>query len=316
MSQPQNAAAVMMIRPVRFQSNEQTAASNEFQNLDIGLSPEETQRRAEAEFEGLAKTLTEAGVKVVIFDDTPEPHTPDAIFANNWVSFHASGYVLMYPKMAENRRAERRTDLIEALANEHGFQVKEIIDLSPHEDHGRYLEGTGSVVLDRVNRIAYACLSARTHPMPVEEFGRRVDYRTFTFEAFGPAGTPVYHTNVMMAIGERLAIVCADSVRDAQRRRELIESLEENGREVVAISMEQLTQFAGNMLELESIEGEKLMVMSARAEACLTAEQKEALSRHTRIVSSPIDTIEDSSGGSVRCMLAEIHLPHPDIPRR
>ncbi len=306
----------MMIRPVRFQSNKQTAASNEFQHLDVGMSAEETQRRAAAEFDALAATLTQAGVKVVVFEDTPEPHTPDAIFANNWVSFHASGYVLMYPKMAENRRAERRLDLIEALADDHGFQVREVIDLSPHEMHGRFLEGTGSVVLDRVNRIAYACLSARTHPQPVEEFGRRVDYRTFTFEAFGPAGTPVYHTNVMMAIGDRLAVVCTDAVRDQQRRRELIESLEDNGREVMPISMEQMAQFAGNMLELDSISGEKLMAMSARAEACLTADQKRLLSRYTRIVSSPIDTIEDCSGGSVRCMLAEIHLPHPDIPRR
>ena len=303
----------MMIRPIRFQSNEQTAASNEFQNLDTQLSAEDTQRRAGSEFEALADTLRQAGVKVCVFDDTPEPHKPDAIFANNWVSFHASGYVLLYPKMAENRRAERRMDLIEALVADHGFQVKRVIDLSPHELEDRFLEGTGSLVLDRVNRIAYACLSARTHSEPVEEFGRRADYRTFTFEAFGPAGTPVYHTNVMMAIGEKIAVVCADSVRDTQRRQELIESLEHNGREVLQISMEQMRQFAGNMLELESVAGEKLMVMSARAEACLTAEQKEILSRHARIVSSPIDTIEDCSGGSVRCMLAEIHLPHPDI---
>jgi hypothetical protein len=315
MSQPQDAAAVMMIRPIRFQANEQTAATNEFQHTDANLSAVDAQRQAVGEFEALAGTLAQAGVKVCVFDDTPDPHTPDAIFANNWVSFHASGVVLLYPKLAENRRAERRLDLIDSLANDHGFVVNEVIDLSPHELEDRFLEGTGSLVLDRANRIAYACLSARTHRTPVEEFGRRVDYRTFTFEAFGPAGTPVYHTNVMMAIGEKLAVLCAEAVRDPQRRQELIESLQRNGREVLLISMQQMMQYAGNMLELESVAGERLMVMSSRAEKCLTAEQKAILARHARIVSSPVDTIEDCSGGSVRCMLAEIHLPHPDISR-
>jgi hypothetical protein len=315
MTQPQDAAAVLMIRPVRFQANDQTMATNEFQHLDDRLSVAETQRRAAAEHEALVQVLRREGVKVCVFDDTPEPHKPDAIFPNNWVSFHASGTVLLYPKLAENRRAERRLDIIQSLAEDYGFQINQTIDLSPHELNGRFLEGTGSLVLDRVNRIAYACLSMRTHRTPVEEFGRLVDYRTFTFEAFGPTGQPVYHTNVMMAIGEGLAVLCAEAVRDEQRRRELIESLEGNGREVMLISMEQMMQYAGNVLQMRTAAGDKLLAMSARAERSLTAAQRATVARPARIVSSPVDTIEDCSGGSVRCMLAAIHLPHPDIVR-
>jgi hypothetical protein len=307
--EPQCASAVMMIRPVHFVSNPQTAVTNRFQNLTAAPPPEVAQARALREFEGLVAALSDAGVDVVVFDDTPEPHTPDAIFPNNWVSTHADGTVVLYPMQAENRRAERRLDVISNGLPGAGYSVREVIDLSPYEREGRFLEGTGSLILDRVSRIAYACLSPRTDPGLVAHFGRRLGYSAQTFSAASADGHAVYHTNVIMSVGERVAIFCADMVTERARADAVVRSLRDTGHEVVLIDREQVNRFAGNVLELRTAAGERVLAMSLQAEQALTEAQRGTIERHARIVSAPIENIELCAGGSVRCMLAEVHLP-------
>ncbi len=298
-----------MIRPVRFQTNPLTAESNAFQREEP-LVPEDTsQARALAEFEGLRTALEEAGVTVYAFDDTPDPHTPDSVFPNNWVSFHADGTVVVYPMEAPNRRPERRRDLIEALATEHGFRVNRIVDLGRYEASGRFLEGTGSLVLDRRRRTAYACLSSRTHLEPLADFARQLDYDVLTFEAVDAAGRPIYHTNVMMWAGEELAAVCLESLPRADQRDALLGRLSADGRRVLELGLEQVLAFAGNMLELRGRGGERLIVMSEQARRSLDTQQLDTIRSYARIVSAPLDHIEASAGGSARCMLAAIHLP-------
>ena len=304
----QLASAVLMIKPVRFQSNPHTAESNKFQGKNAS-SPEQQQRDAAAEFDGLRAALEAAGVEVVGFDDTTEPHTPDAIFPNNWVSFHADGSVVLYPMEAPNRRTERRDDIIDALADQYGFQVARIVDLSGHENAGHYLEGTGSLVLDRMNRIAYACLSSRTHLDALGDFAQRLDYEVIAFDAVDDAGDPIYHTNVLMNVGEALAVICAEAISRDEQRAAVIDSLESTGHEVIQLTYEQMNAFAGNMLELRSADGERVIAMSAQALDSLDNEQLAKIEANARIVSAPIEKIESSAGGSVRCMLAEIHLP-------
>ncbi|HEX2140443.1 MAG TPA: arginine deiminase-related protein [Woeseiaceae bacterium] len=304
----QLATAVLMVRPARFESNPQTAESNRFQgNLDA--SPAEQQAAALREFESLRTALETSGVRVLAFDDTPEPHTPDAIFPNNWVSFHADGRAVLYPMEAENRRSERRRDIVEALAEKHGFIVREIIDLTHHESNGHYLEGTGSMVLDRANRIAYACLSSRTHLDPLGDFAQRLDYDVVSFDAADPGGVPIYHTNVLMSIGEELAVICGEAIRREDQRSAVMENLERSGHRILLLSLAQLQAFAGNMLELRSSSGRRVVAMSQRARDALTDSQLDLLQSNGDIVSVPIGAIEQSAGGSVRCMLAEIHLP-------
>lgn len=297
-----------MIRPVRFQSNPHTAASNRFQGRNPD-SPEQQQRAAAREFDGLKKALESAGIRVLEFNDTDEPHTPDAIFPNNWVSFHADGTVVLYPMEAPNRRTERRPDIVDAMASKHGFQVREIIDLSHHEGNGHYLEGTGSLVLDRVNRIAYACLSSRTHLDALGDFAQRMDYEVVAFEAVDQHGALIYHTNVLMNVGETIAVICDEAIPDAGQRAAVLKSLADTGHEVVSLSYEQMNAFAGNMLELRSASGERVLAMSAQAKNSLTRAQLDTLEAHAKIVAAAIDDIESSAGGSVRCMLAEVHLP-------
>jgi hypothetical protein len=307
-AESQLASSVLMIRPKRFQSNPQTAESNAFQT-EPDASPAEQQQAALAEFEGLASTLRDAGIDVLVFDDTAEPHTPDSVFPNNWVSFHADGTVVLYPMEAENRRGERRLDIIERLDAELGFQVREVVDLSPHEADGQFLEGTGSMVLDRVNRIAYACLSSRTHLDVLGDFAQRMDYEVVAFDAVDRDGVPIYHTNVLMNVGEQLAVVCAEAISRDEQRAAVLERLGSTGHEVLLIDFDQLEAFAGNMLELRGADGARLVAMSKRAWDSLDAEQKASFEANGRIAVAGIDDIEDSAGGSVRCMLAEIHLP-------
>jgi hypothetical protein len=306
--EPQLASAVLMIRPVRFQSNPKTAESNKFQGK-TSATPDEQQAAAAREFEGIAAELSRHGINVICFDDTPEPHTPDAIFPNNWVSFHADGTVVLYPMLAENRRTERRPDVIDALADKHGFDVRQIIDLSGHESSGHFLEGTGSMVLDRAHRIAYACLSQRTHLDPLGDFAQRMDYEILAFDAVDRDGAAIYHTNVLMNVGETLAVICDEAIPDAGQRDAVMKSLAVTGHEVLPLTMRQLEAFAGNMLELKTPARERLIAMSEQARKSLTGAQLKTIQMHSRIVSSPIDNIEKSAGGSVRCMLAEIHLP-------
>lgn len=304
----QLANAVLMIRPVRFMSNPKTAASNKFQGK-TDASPDEQQAAAKRQFEDIAARLSQQGIRVVIFDDTPEPHTPDAIFPNNWVSFHADGTVVLYPMMAVNRRTERRADIIDALSEQHGFDVRRVIDLSHHEANGHFLEGTGSMVLDRVNRIAYACLSPRTHLDVLGDFAQRMDYEVVAFDAVDRDGAAIYHTNVLMNVGETLAVICDEAIPGTDQRSAVLKSLESTGHEVVTLTMQQLEAFAGNMLEVRNAEGESLIAMSEQAQRSLSEDQVARIESHARIVSAPIDDIEKSAGGSVRCMLAEIHLP-------
>ena len=306
-NEPQIASSVLMIRPARFESNPMTAASNVFQGQN-DASPDQQQALALAEFDVLALTLRDSGIHVVVVQDTTEPRTPDAIFPNNWVSFHGDGRVVLYPMEAENRRTERRRDIIEKLDNDNGFQVTEIVDLSAHEQTGHYLEGTGSMVLDRANHIAYACLSTRTQLGPLGDFAQRMDYEVVAFDAVDRNGVAIYHTNVLMNVGEAVAVVCAEAIVGSDQRDAVLTQLAETGHEIIDLSFDQLDAFAGNMLELRSEDGDRVVAMSSQAWDSLTSDQRETLQANGKIVHSPIEKIESSAGGSVRCMLAEIHL--------
>ena len=307
-SESQLATAVLMIRPVRFLSNPLTSESNRFQT-QTSASAEEQQAAALAEFDALAVALSAAGIDVYQYQDTPEPHTPDSIFPNNWVSFHADGRVVLYPMEAPNRRTERRSDIIESLEADKGFIVHEVLDLSAHEQDGKYLEGTGSIVLDRAHRVAYACLSSRTDLEALADFAQRLDYEVVAFDAVDRDGVPIYHTNVVMNVGEKLAVLCADAIPRAEQRAAVLERLEQTGHEVILLSFSQLEAFAGNMLELRTNSGDRLVAMSQQAWDSLTDTKRQKLQANGRILSVPINNIEKHSGGSVRCMLAEIHLP-------
>jgi len=304
----QIASSVLMIRPARFESNPYTAESNKFQGNNAS-SPAQQQRDAAREFDELVSALSAAGIRVIQIPDTVEPHTPDAVFPNNWVSFHADGTVVLYPMEAPNRRTERRRDVIDSLATTYGYQVSNIVDLSAHESVGEFLEGTGSLVLDRVNRIAYACLSSRTHLNVLGDFAQRMNYEVLAFDAEDSNGDAIYHTNVLMNIGEKLAVICADAIPRDEQRQAVLKSLSDSGHEVVTLSMAQMDAFAGNMLELKSGTGERITAMSQRARNALDNVQLEKIAANGQIVCAPIQNIESSAGGSVRCMLAEIHLP-------
>jgi hypothetical protein len=309
MIEEQSATDVLMIRPLQFAGNPQTAQSNRFQLTAPHLSAAQVQAAAASEFEGLAQALRAAGVNVHAFDDTPQPHTPDSIFPNNWVSFHADGTVVLYPMLAENRRQERRADLLEAISSQHGFRVARVLDLTQHETGGKFLEGTGSLVLDRTHRIAYACVSPRTDLDVLGDFAQQLDYDIVAFEAVDASGAAIYHTNVLMCVGARFAAICPDCIREGERGA-VLDALRSTGHQLVELSMAQLGAFAGNMLELRSARGGSVVAMSRTALDSLSAEQRATIERlGGPIVAAPISTIETLGGGSVRCMLAEVHLP-------
>lgn len=303
----QTTSHVLMIRPARFGFNELTAADNRFQQNDPALPPAEIQARAVREFDAFVAQLREASITVTVFDDTPEPHTPDAVFPNNWISFHASGRILLYPMYAANRRLERRHDIVVHFAEL--YPEPEKIDLSASEEEDLYLEGTGSMVLDRVNGIAYASVSPRTSPELVEEFCRLMEYRAVLFHGTDASGQPIYHTNVVMALGSEVAVVCLECIEAEAERLEVEKSLISTGHRVVEISRAQMAAFAGNMLELTDAEGNSRMVMSQRAYRSLSPEQLEQISAFARPLIVPLDVIETYGGGSVRCMLAEVFEP-------
>lgn len=307
-TESQLASSVMMIRPTRFASNPMTAVSNRFQGRSTA-SPDEQQLLAVEEFDGLVNVLRSSGIDVVVIDDTHEPHTPDSIFPNNWISLHADGRVVLYPMEAENRRTERRTDVIEKLDNELGFQVSEIVDLTGHERAAHFLEGTGSMVLDRSNRVAYASLSSRTQLDPLGDFAQRMDYDVVAFDAVDGEGVPIYHTNVLMNVGEKLAVICDAAIPREEQREAVLTRLRDTGHEIMNLTCAQLEAFAGNMLELRNADGERVIAMSQQAHESLSKEQLQLLEANGQVVTAPIDNIEMSAGGSVRCMLAEIHLP-------
>lgn len=301
---------VLMIRPVRFRKNEETAVNNYFQE-DIGLQHAEINRKAQAEFDGLVQELSEAGVAVIVVNDNPEANTPDSIFPNNWISFHADGTVVLYPMFAQNRRRERREDILELLENK-GFDIREVMDYTGAEEEGVFLEGTGSLLLDRENNIAYCALSDRAAEDLFIEFCEDFDMAPVLFTAWQSVNghrLPIYHTNVMMCVAERFAVICLSCIDDKKERKLVVDQLRRSGKEIIEISEAQMHQFAGNMLQVLGRNGERLLVMSQAARNALTSNQIKTIEKTSRIISSPLDTIETCGGGSARCMLAEVFLP-------
>jgi hypothetical protein len=307
----QCAEAVLLVRPASFGYNPETAATNKFQQQPADAAGEAAAARKE--LEGLAGALTGEGVRVCVAEDTVDPPKPDAVFPNNWVSFHEDGTVVLYPMQAENRRHERRGEVVDEVTERLGFKVSRLLNLTSHEKNGRYLEGTGSLVLDHIQRTAYACISPRTHAAVVQEWAKELGYEPIIFNAFDRAGVPVYHTNVLMCVGEKVAIIGTEAIVAADRGP-IVERLRATGREVVEFGYGEMERFAGNMLELgtwdEALGDYRVLVMSETARHALSADAFARLSACTdEVLAVPIPTIERLGGGSVRCMLAEVFLP-------
>ncbi|MEM7297810.1 MAG: arginine deiminase-related protein [Bacteroidota bacterium] len=301
---------IMMIRPVAFHMNEQTAVNNYYQQKDEGSSEDQTQAEAESQFDGFVEKLRAEGVTVTVFQDTKDPATPDSIFPNNWISFHEDGIIRLYPMYAENRRVERREDIINSLKD--SFEVADVLSFTNWESKSAYLEGTGSLLLDRQNKIAYAAISERTMPEVLEDFCEKTGYTKVAFKANQTVKgerLPIYHTNVMMCLGEQFGLVCLDSIDDESERQNLIDSLEKTGKEIIDISESQKEEFAGNMLQVVGKDEQRLVVMSSAAFHSLSEDQIQRLEAHGKILHSDIHTIEKLGGGSARCMMAEVFLP-------
>jgi len=293
-----------MIRPVDFKFNEQTAGNNKFQ---VASTESDVQAQALKEFDGFVDLLRKNDVDVTVIDDTLQPETPDSIFPNNWVSFHEDGSVYLYPMFSENRRLERRKEILDELKGK--FEVNHVSDLSFYEMQHAFLEGTGSMVLDRTNNIAYACLSVRTDEEVLNNFCMLTGYKAVAFQAVDHSNFPIYHTNVMMCIGDRFAVICLDSIRNQEERLAVTVSLSSTGKEIIEITLDQMNHFAGNMLQVSNKSNERLLIMSEQAYLSLREDQITLLEQYCRIVYAPLYTIEKNGGGSARCMLAEIHLP-------
>jgi hypothetical protein len=295
---------ILMIRPVDFKFNTQTADNNKFQQA---TAQQDVHDKAIAEFDGFVAMLRANGVEVTVIDDTLQPETPDSIFPNNWVSFHDDGEVILYPMFSENRRAERREDILTTLSNH--FQINKVTDLSTDEARDIFLEGTGSLVLDRDHKIAYACLSFRTNEIALAKFCEATGYTSVVFNAVDETDFPIYHTNVMMCIGDKFAVVCFETIKNDAEIENLMHSLKSTNKEIVAINFDQMNHFAGNMLQVKNAKGESLLVMSEQAYKTLNQEQITVLSKYAKLIYAPLYTIETNGGGSARCMLAEVHLP-------
>ncbi len=300
----QTTSHLLMIKPVRFDFNAETAVNNSFQQASGDKAVAE---KATHEFERFVTVLTNAGVDVTVVNDTTEPHTPDSVFPNNWISFHDDGSVFLYPMFAVNRRLERKPHVLEAIHNK--FQVTNTIDLTYYETQQLFLEGTGSMVLDRTHQIAYACLSPRTAPEILNDWASKSGYKIVSFVSVDNNNAPIYHTNVMMCVADSYAVICLDSIPDQSEREQVIQNLTVSGKEIINISFEQMTRFAGNMLQVENKEGQRYIVMSSQAFHSLTAEQISRIQTHNPVLHADIKTIETSGGGSARCMMAEIFLP-------
>lgn len=291
-----------MIQPVNFGYNAETAVNNVFQKP----TNDNVQQKALEEFNAFVNVLRNNKIDVTVVQDTVEPNTPDAIFPNNWISFHDSGEIYLYPMFADNRRKERKTTVLEAIKQK--FIVEQINDLTKYEEENLFLEGTGSMVLDRVNRIAYTCISSRTDKRVLNEFCNKANYRAVSFTANDDNGIAIYHTNVMMCVGNKFAVVCLASITNKSEREKVIRSLTETGKEIIDITTEQMHRFAGNMLQLVNEDGELLLVLSTQAYNALTKTQLTTLEKYNRLVHSSLNNIESAGGGSARCMMAEIFL--------
>lgn len=311
-TEPRSANAVLLVRPAAFGFNAEAARSNVFAHAS---ADPELERKALAEFDALARLLSDAGVEVVALDDTPDPPKPDAIFPNNWLTTHADGTMVTYPMANPSRRLEVRPDAARSLLESSGFDLRRTIDLTSHAAAGRFLEGTGSLVLDRRRRRAFANRSPRTDPDAVAEFDDILGYSTFVFDARDPGGRPIYHTNVLLSFGTRFAALCIDAVAP-QDREGLVAGIEESGRTIVELSFAQLRRFGCNLLELRSAAGDPLIALSAKAKSSLRTDQIRRLEAFGgELIDLPIPTIEAVGGGSVRCMIAEIHLPKREDAR-
>ena len=302
---------VLMIRPIQFRMNEQTSVNNYYQKTPENTLPEAVNIMAVKEFDALVRKLKKAGIHVIVVKDTKEFDTPDSIFPNNWISFHANGTIGLYPMFAENRRLERKESVLEAVEAQ-GFVVKNVVDYTAAEADNLFLEGTGSILLDRVNNKAYCAISDRADEELFIEFCEDFEYTPVVFSAYQTVNgkrEKIYHTNVMMCIGETFAVVCLASIDDKKERKSLINHLQEDGKKVIEISEDQVNQFAGNMLQLKGADAASYLVMSQSALNSLRPAQIKIIESHTTILSSPLDTIESCGGGSARCMMAEVFLP-------
>ncbi|MEO5684408.1 MAG: arginine deiminase-related protein [Chitinophagaceae bacterium] len=300
----QTTSHLLMIRPVNFGFNAETAVNNAFQvpGNDAGA-----QGKARHEFDAFVLLLQQNGVEITVINDSPDPHTPDSIFPNNWVSFHDDGTAVLYPMYAPNRRLERKPAVLDKIAEK--FVLSQTIDLSGNEKEDAFLEGTGSMVLDRQNKIAYACISPRTDYFVLTDFCEKMGYTACIFDAVDQNGHAIYHTNVMMCIADAYSVICMDSIAAAHEKEEVAGTIKKTGKEIIEITYNQMNHFAGNMLQVNSSGGEKLLLMSSQAYESLTKEQVEKLSSFNKILHSPLITIETNGGGSARCMMAEVHLP-------
>jgi len=305
---------LMMVRPACFGFDEETAATNAFQVRGAGGTSEEVAERARGEFDGLVARLRGAAVPVIVFDDTPDPVKPGAVFPNNWVSFHEDGTVVLYPMATPGRRAEVNLGWVEDLGRESGFRIERLIDWRAEAEHGRFLEGTGSLVLDRSQRLAYAAISPRTDLALARQFAQTLNFELIPFRAVDRDGTAIYHTNVLLSVGPTVAFVCFDAIPDRSERAQLRERLDDGVRIVVDLTWEQLCGFAGNVLEVRRATGLPVLVMSSCAHSVISDAVLESLASRVEIVTSPIPCIERLGGGSARCMVAAIHLPRTADP--
>ena len=306
----QVANSILMIRPVAFRMNEQTIVNNHFQKELREMLPSAVNAKAQQEFDAFVEKLRAVGVNVVVVDDLLETDTPDSIFPNNWVSFHENGDVVLYPMFAENRRAERREDVLDILEQK-GFVIENIVDFTSAEEENMFLEGTGSMILDRANAKAYCALSPRANEELFIEFCEDFDCAPVIFEAYHTVDGKkelVYHTNVMMSIGEHFAVICADMIEDKKERKMVLDNLRADGKEIILINEKQVNQFAGNLLEVSSADDKRFIVMSNAALESLNANQKKQLEKYGTIINADLQTIETCGGGSARCMMAEIFL--------
>ena len=299
----QTTSHLLMIKPINFGFNEETAVNNAFQ---VQGHSNNAQEKAEKEFDYFVNTLLHNKIDVNVIQDTAEPYTPDSIFPNNWISFHKGNKICLYPMFAPNRRKERKPHIIEKIKEK--FVIEKTIDLTFYEEQNIFLEGTGSMVLDRENNIAYACISPRTNQKVFDDFCSKMNFKGISFTALDGKNGQIYHTNVMMCIADKYAIICLDSIKNDSERKNVTKSIKDTGKEIIEISISQMNNFAGNMLQVSNVEGKNFLIMSENAYNSLTQEQIVIIKNYNEIINIPLSTIEYNGGGSARCMLAEIFL--------
>jgi len=298
---------ILMVRPANFGYNAETAENNSFQSIDGADQHEAIKARALEEFDNMVAELRRYDIEVIVIDDTSSPEKNDAVFPNNWLSTHSNGHIITYPMYAPSRRVERREDIVDQLTESYGYNKRYGFEYL--EDAEQFLEGTGSMIIDRDNGIIYACLSPRTDIRTLEKFAVLERHNKIIFHAYDRQGELIYHTNVMMALGVNIVIICLETIRDEEERKELFSSFGKTNKEIIEISLDQMEQFAGNMLQVKSKLGEKYLIMSQAAFSSLNISQIDKIQEHTKIINIPIPTIEKYGGGSVRCMMAEIYKP-------